>query len=155
MFSRREYRPSGRAGTGARLIRSSSSFFCARSRRRSSAAHLDWPIESAGATTAVRQRIILTAAVPSGLAPIFQRQSSSPRMDSPVTPDHYGGLWSVPISDLLTGNQILPRQSQIASGRLHTLATPTQPKSFNPLPQRWRVARAISDRVGTQIQVQR
>ena len=45
-------------------------------------------------------------------------------------------------------DSIASTKPQIASGRLHKRAIPTQPKSFNPLPQggAWQRQRAISTR---------
>ena len=62
-------------------------------------------------------------------------------VDCPATPNHYGGsgVSRCPI------DSIASTKPQIASGRLHKRAIPTQPKSFNPIAARWRVAAATRD----------
>jgi hypothetical protein len=65
--------------------------------------------------------------------------------DSPATPDHYG-LWSVPMSDLLTGNrQYCLDKAADCERKAAQARHPDAAKEFQSIAARWRVAAATRD----------
>ena len=67
-------------------------------------------------------------------------------VDSPATPDHYGDLWGVPMSDLLTGNrQYCLDKAADCERKAAQARHPDAAKEFQSIAARWRVAAATRD----------
>jgi hypothetical protein len=66
-------------------------------------------------------------------------------VDSPATPNHYGH-WSVPMSDLLTGNrQYCLDKAADCERKAAQARHPDAAKEFQSIAARWRVAAATRD----------
>ena len=67
-------------------------------------------------------------------------------VESPATPDHYGDLWGVPMSDLLTGNrQYCLDKAADCERKAAQARHPDAAKEFQSIAARWRVAAATRD----------
>jgi hypothetical protein len=114
---------------------------------RRSVVHLDWHIDRAGAGTARRQRIILTAAAPFRAHSDFAASEFQPRQwTRQPRLIIMGGLWSVPMSDLLTGNrQYCLDKAADCERKAAQARHPDAAKEFQTIAARSRVAAAMRD----------